>query len=394
MQNWNKGVLPYSDFVDLFRKSRTQFAVGEMWGKSVRSASMFYRYTRDPELKKILEGTVKDLLSTQYPNGSISCSPMEQQPNGPKGDLWEQKHTMLGLEDYYEWVNPDPAVLQSLIKQADCIIDQVGKAPKADIKKMGWSSQKIESSTVLEPIMRLYHLTGFQHYLDFGTYIYESGGAQDYNLFENTFNVEPYKMAGNYPKAYEMTSLFEGLAEYYRVTGKPEVKQMLVNYFNNIREKEITIVGNGGGDQPYHPRVKGEAWDNTAFEQTNPDIERMMETYTGVTWMKFCSQMLRLTGESSAADYIEKYIYNGLIGALKPSGDEFSYVTLLNGIKVNENGWGKSFGDLHVTCCDLSGSVGLSYIPFSSITSSDAGPVVNLYNAADLTTKTPGGGKC
>lgn len=392
MNNWNKGVIPYTTFVDFFREGRTQFAVGEMWGKSARSASMFYRYTGDLELKKILDETVKDLLSTQHLNGSISCSPMEKQPEGPTGDLWERKYVMLGLQDYYDWVNPDPAVLESLIRQADCIIEQVGKAPKAEINQMGWSPEKIESSTVLEPIMRLYHMTGYQRYLDFATYIIEAGGAKNYNVFENAYNnVEPYKMAGTYPKAYEMTSLFEGLVEYYRATGKPEVKKMLDNYYNNIRAKEITIIGNGGADQPYHPKVMGEAWDNTAFEQTNPDIERMMETCVGVTWMKFCSQLMRLTGESSPVDQIEKYIYNGLLGAMKPSGDGFSYVNLLNGKKVNAKGWGRQFNGLHVTCCNLSGPIGLSYIPFIAVTRSESGLVVNLYNAAKVVTHTPSG---
>lgn len=392
INHWNKGVLPYGAFVDLFRNGRTQFAVGEMWGKAVRSGSMFYRYTQDPELKRILDETVRDLLSTQHPNGSISCSPVEKQPEGPTGDLWERKYVMLGLMDYYDWVNRDPAILESLVRQADCILDQVGNGPKAAINQMGWSSEKIESSTILEPIMRLYQMTGFKRYLDFANYIIETGGARNFNLFENAYNnVEPYKMAGNYPKAYEMTSLFEGVVKYYRATGKPEVKQMLDNYYNNISTREITIIGNGGADQPYHPKVMGEAWDNTALEQTNPDIKRMMETCVGVTWMKFCSQMMRLTGESSPVDQIEKYIYNGLLGAMKPTGDGFSYVNLLNGKKVNDSGWGRHFDHLHVTCCNLSGPIGLSYIPYIAVTNSDQGPVVNLYNAAEVTTTTPSG---
>ena len=392
LNNWNKGVIPYESLVDIFREGRTQFAVGEMWGKAVRSASMFYRYTGDPELKTTLEETVIDLLSTQHPNGSISCTPMDKQPESATGDLWERKYVMLGLQDYYEWVNRDPKVLESLIRQADCIIDQVGEAPKAAINLMGWSPEKIESSTVLEPIMRLYNMTGYQRYLDFAAYIIKAGGAENHDIFKNAYNnVLPYKLAGGYPKAYEITSLFEGLVEYYRATGKPEIKQMIDNYYNNVSTKEITIIGNGGADQPNYPKVRGEAWDNTAFEQTNPDIERMMETCVGVTWMKYCSQMMRLYGSSAPFDQIEKYIYNGLLGAMKPTGDGFSYVNLLNGKKVNASGWGRHFDNLHVTCCNLSGPVGLSYIPFMAITNTDLGPVVNLYNAADITTNTPKG---
>ena len=84
--NWNKGRLPYDEFVNFFRThAAPQFALGEMWGKAVRSGSMFYRYTKDPELKTILDNTVQDLLSTQNENGSISCTPVDQQPGAPGG---------------------------------------------------------------------------------------------------------------------------------------------------------------------------------------------------------------------------------------------------------------------------------------------------------------------
>ena len=102
IDHWNKGVVPYAAMVDFFRNGRSQFALGEMWGKAVRSGCMFYRYTADPELKEILSQTVKDLLSTVRPNGSISCVPPEKQPDGPGGDLWERKYVLLGLDRYYD----------------------------------------------------------------------------------------------------------------------------------------------------------------------------------------------------------------------------------------------------------------------------------------------------
>lgn len=396
IENWNKGELPYEEFVDFFRDGRPQFALGEMWGKAVRSAAMFYRYTNDPRLKQILDETVKDLLTTQRQNGSISCVEIEQQPE--ESELWERKYVMLGLQEYYEWVHEDPMVLDALVKQADNIISLVGPAPKTSIVDVGWSATNIghepchiESSTLLEPFMKLYKMTGEQRYLDFATYIIESGGTKHHNVFENALNnVKPWEMAGHYPKAYEMTSLFEGLAEYYRVTGVEKYKTILLNYFNNICTHEISIIGNGGSDMPYHPYVAGEAWGNTALEQTNPDIARMMETCTGVTWMKFCSQMLRITGDPTIVDYIEKYAYNGLIGAMKPTGDGFSYVNLFNGSKVTDLGWGWKFGDFQVTCCNLNGPMGLAYIPFIAVMNSETGPVINLYNKAETTFQTPG----
>mgnify|MGYP005755124127 FL=1 len=390
IEHWNKGVVPYAKFVDFFRNGRRKFALGEMWGKSVRSGCMFYRYTGDPELKRLLEATVKDLLTTERSNGSISCVPEDRQPDGPGGDLWERKYVLLGLQEYYDRVDADPQVLASMIRQADCIISQIGDAPKTPITDLGWSPNRIESSTLLEPFMKLYKRTGEQRFLDFAAYIVRSGGSKGYDIFQQAYdNVEPHEMGGPYPKAYEMMSLFEGLTEYYRCTGDERWKQTLLNLYENIRTKEITLIGNGGGDQPYHPAVMGEAWDHTAYEQTNPDITRMMETCVGVTWLKLCSQILRLTGKPSTVDDIEKYIYNGLLGAMKPTGDGFSYVNLLNGQKVNTRGWGTSFGDLNVTCCNLNGPMGLAYIPYVAVMEHGEGPVVNLYNAANVTMTTP-----
>ncbi|MDR3140728.1 MAG: glycoside hydrolase family 127 protein [Tannerellaceae bacterium] len=402
--NWNKGDVPYEETVEFFRTGRKQFALGEMWGKLVRSGSLFYRYTADPELKTILDAAVADILSTQRPNGSISCVPPEQQPE--TSDLWERTYVLIALQDYYDYVEQKPEILESMKRQVDCLISQIGKPPKTRIIDVGWShggfgKNHIESSTLLEPVVRLYKMTGEKRYLDFAEYIVSEGGCLEANLFEAAYNnVPPYKMCEIYPKAYEMTSLFEGLAEFYRCTDNHYYKQCTLNFFESVRKHEITIIGNGGADQPYHPTVAGEAWGNAAIEQTNPNMTRMMETCTGVTWMKYCSHLLRLEGNPQCAGEIEKYVYNGLIGAMRPDGRGFSYVNLLNGVKTNDHGWGWEFdsrygGKLHVTCCNLNGPEGLAYIPYIAVMyepdSQNPAYVINLYNAATVKTKTPKG---
>ncbi len=398
--HWHKGNVPYHEFAAFFRNGRSQFALGEMWGKFVRSGAMQYRHSPDPGLKAILDSAVKDILATERANGSISCVPVERQPAGGDGvtkpdcgDLWERKYVMLGMEDYYDWVERNPAVLASLERQARCLADQIGPKPKMDVRDAGWSANHVESSTLLEPFMRLWKMTGRAQYLDFARYLVACGGAKGSDLVQMAHdNVPPHLMGGAYPKAYETTSYFEGLVEYFRATGDERVGRAVRNYFNLVLERELTIVGNGGGDQPYHPKVMGEAWDCTAAEQTNPDMKRMMETCTGVTWMKFASQILRLTGDVRAMDAIERYVYNGLIGAMKPEGDGFSYVNLLNGRKVTNKGWGWKFPSGPVTCCNLNGPMGLAYIPFVAVMQAGYGPVVNLYNAGTAVARTPSGG--
>ena len=392
IDGWILGDVPYHDFSRLFREGRPKFATGEMWGKFVRSGCMFYRYSHDEAIKERMKECVLEILAAERENGSISCSPVAAQPDGRGGDLWERKYVMLGLEGYYVDVERDTAVLESLKRQADAIISQVGASPKVDVRDQGWSPNHVESSTLLEPFMRLFGLTGEKRYLDFAKYLVDCGGAKGSDLVQMAFdNVPPHLMGGVYPKAYETTSYFEGLADYWRATGDERVRRAVLNYFVLVRDRELTIVGNGGADQPFHPRVCGEAWSDTAREQTNPDIKRMMETCTGVTWMKFCSHILRMTGDCSAAEAIETYVYNGLVGAMKPDGKGFSYVNLLDGEKVTNRGWGWEFGGKRVTCCNLNGPMGLAYIPYVAVMQSADGAVLNLYNAMSAKAKTPSG---
>ena len=391
VENWAKGVMPYDSVVELFRTGRKQFALGEMVGKAIRTNALMYRYTRDEELRDLTKDVVYSLIGTMKPNGSISCTAVENQPGGTDGDIWERKYVLLALSQYYLDVDQDPKVLDAMEKEAASVMTQIGPQTGVSIKDFGWSDNHIESSTILEPIMRLYYITGKQEYLDYAAYIVDCGGGLGKNMFQAVRDGDPLTSVGQpYPKAYEMTSLWEGLVEYYRATGDPVLLETIEKYFRSVKENEITIIGNGGADV-YWPKVCGEAWSNTAVEQTNPSVVRMMETCVGVTWIKYCSQYLRLTGDPSAVDAIEKYIYNGLLGAMRPDGKGFSYVNLLNGEKVTNYGWGWNFDGLPVTCCNLNGPTGLAYIPYVAVMQDAEGPVVNLYNAGKAVAKTAKG---
>lgn len=393
-RGWVLGDVPYEEFASFFAKGHPKYATGEMWGKYMRSACRYYRECRNPEVRRRVDQCLAAILKTQRENGSISCAEIGSQPDGPGGDLWERKYVMLGLEAYYEDVCRDPRVLESLKRQADCIMAQIGPHPKADVRDLGWSPNHIESSTLLEPFVVLHRLTGEKRYLDFAGYLFRAGGAKKYDLVKAAHDgVLPHRMGGVYPKAYETTSYFEGLAEYVRMTGDAYAKSAVNRYFEMVLTNELTIAGNGGADLPYHPRVCGEGWGHTAFEQGNPHVHRMMETCTGVTWLKFASHILRMNGDVRAVEAIERYAYNGLIGAMKPDGAGFSYVNLLNGEKTTDTGWGWNFGERRVTCCNLNGPMGLAYLPSLAIMTSREGPIINLYESLDCTLATPSGSR-
>ena len=208
IEHWNKGVVPYRKLMDFYVKGAPVFALGEMWAKAVRSGSMLYGYTHDAALKSILEQTVEEVFGVVRSNGTIATVPPERQPYGKGGDMWERKYVLLGLSQYYAHVKQDPRVLKLMIDEANSIVDQIGPSPKTPMSTQGWSHNGIESYTVMEPMMRMYQLTGDRKYLDFCTYLVQEGGCRGADLFQEAFdNVLPRKMGAGYPKAYEMLSL-------------------------------------------------------------------------------------------------------------------------------------------------------------------------------------------
>lgn len=390
--------LHYPAMVDYFRNRTNPFAAGEFWGKTVRSACLSYQYQPDAKLKEILDKTVEDLLSTQTPDGCISARTYDEQPKS--SDLWERKYVLLGLLHYYE-IDPKPEVLEAMKREADYTVAQIGLAPKVRIVDTGWAFEGIESSTILEPIMKLYNLTGDEKYLEFGRYIVEQeGGCKRESIFEAAYKgAAPKDIGGNgnpkesIAKAYESMSCFEGLTEYFRVTSNDHWKDAALTYYESIIEHEITIIGSGGGDKPYNLGPgHGEQWNNLALEQTNPDINRMMETCVTVTWVKFCYQLLRLTGDSKIADQIEKTLYNALAAAQKPTGDNYDYYQRLNGRRgAGDIGFSYDIEGFPLSCCTANGPMGLALIPFFAVMESDAGPLVNLYAPFSASIKTPAG---
>ena len=194
----------------------------EYWGKMMRGGCFTYQTTRDPALYQALEATVRDMLTAQDALGRFSTYSPEKEFDG--WDIWGRKYILLGMQYFLE-ICPNEAlrtdILAALRRHADYMIEKLGPADegKLEINEATSHWHGLNSSSVLEPFVRLYNLTGEQKYLDFAAYIVERGGTSIANIFEMAYEdrLDPYQ----YPvtKAYEMMSCFEGLLEYYRVTG-------------------------------------------------------------------------------------------------------------------------------------------------------------------------------
>ncbi len=367
---------------------------GEYWGKTMRGAALVYSYTQNKELYDIMEKTVRDMIASADENGRISSYAVNHEFEA--WDIWGRKYVLLGMQYFIEVCTDETLIgeaVQSMCAQVDYIMSKIG--PKEEGKKPITSATRhwrgLNSSSLLEPVARLYSITGNKKYLDFATYIVNEGGMDVANVFDLAY--ENKLRLWQYPatKAYEMTSCFEGLLEYYRIVGNEKHKTALINYANAVLEDEFTIIGTSG--------CTHELFDHCSVRQANTTNGlKVQETCVTVTLMKFFWQLTLLTGDPKYADAFEISLYNAYIGAIntdkviEPSiKEQFppevqeplpfdSYSPLTAGTRGNGVGGLMKLSDGHYYgCCACIGSAGFGVAAKMLLLSSDDGFAMNLY---------------
>lgn len=381
---------------------------GEYWGKCMRGAAFVYSYTKNPKLYEVMAKTVRDMMrcGRDAEGGRISSYGISHE--FCHWDIWSRKYVLLGMQYFYE-ICGDAALREEIIAsmrtQADCIIEKIGPRAtgKKQITKASHHWRGLNSSSLLEPIVRLYSLTNDKKYFDFAEYIVSEGGTDVVNIFELAYNNDfaPYQ----YPitKAYEMTSCFEGLLEFYRITGIEKYKTAIVNFANKILETDFTVIGCCG--------CTHELFDHSTVRQANTTNGSVMqETCVTVTLMKFFYQLHILTGDSKYVDAFETSLYNAYLGSintekviepslaaehpdwvLEPLPFD-SYSPLTAGTRGNKIGGLKLMSDNHYYgCCACIGAAGIGLVTkLGALVSNDA-VILNLYIDGEIKLTLPSG---
>ena len=382
---------------------------GEYWGKMMRGACFVYSYTHDDELYKILEETVIDMLSVADDDGRISSYTREKEFIG--WDMWCRKYVLLGLQYFLEICNDkslSKRIVDTMCGCLDYVLQYVGedKIGICHTSSHGWRG--LNAASILEPVVRLYMITGKTEYIDFAKHIVDAGGTDIANLIDIAYEdkTDPYQ----YPitKAYEMISFFEGVLEYYRATGDEKYKTACVNFARRLAEAETTVIGGVGSTE--------ELFDHAAVRQADKPLHNVMqETCVTVTWMKFCMQILMITGDMRFADYYERAFYNAYLGAVNFDGNiqtglksqlkkypdaiieklPFdSYSPLRADVRGKAVGGLKVMRDNHLYgCCVAIGSAGIGTFHKVAVMKSKFGIAINLYANGKVSATTPSGEK-
>ena len=394
-------------FVNQFREEDADYDGGwrgEYWGKCMRGAAFVYSYTKNPELYEILKKTVLDMIASgrESDGGRISSYALSHEYC--HWDIWSRKYVLLGMQYFYE-ICEDEALREKIVEsmkiQADCIMAKIGprEEGKTPITKATPHWRGLNSSSLLEPIVRLYSLTKEQKYFDFAEYIVSEGGTDVVNIFELAYKNEFYPYQYPVTKAYEMTSCFEGLLEFYRITGIEKYKTAIINFADKILESDFTVIGCCG--------CTHELFDHSTVRQANTTNGKVMqETCVTVTLMKFFYQLHIITGNSKYVDAFETSLYNAYLGSIttekvieptlpnehpdwkfEPLPFD-SYSPLTAGMRGTKIGGLKVMSDKHsYGCCACIGAAGIGLVTKLQALTANDGIVINLYvnGTADVT---------
>jgi DUF1680 family protein len=332
---------------------------GEHVGKWLHAATLAWVNTGDATLRQKLDYVAAELIKCQLEDGYLGT--YLEKDRWTEWDVWAHKYNLIGLITYMRYTgNLEP--LSACRRMADLLCKTFGdEHGQRDIIKAG-QHMGMAPTSVLEPMVLLYRLTGEPRYLDFCRYILRAWEHPNGpKIISTLLTAKRVDMVGN-AKAYEMLSCLNGALEYYRTTGEPKLLEACLNAWEDIVRNRLYLTGAASYGEFFR--------DDFDF----PNVANVGETCVTVTWLQFNAQLLRLTGEARFAEQLEHVILNQLFGAQCCDGSAWGYYVQMEGKKPYSS-------TLDGHCCLSSGPRGVALIPTFAVTTDADGVVVNLYDA-------------
>jgi len=320
-----------------------QTYIGEHAGKYIQTATNTWLTTGNKELKQNLDNVVRQLISTQLPDGYLGT--YLPKDYWTQWDVWSHKYNMIGLLTYYRATGYLPA-FEASKKMGNLLCRVFGENPDQKNLNLSGYHQGMAPCSVLEPMIDLYRLTGDEQYFKFCQYI-----IRDYDLEGGSKLIKTLLEKGNVretanAKAYEMLSNLVGVLKMYKLTADANYLRACITAWNDVRTKRLYITGTASSHEHFQ--------DDFYFPFENAD--RMGEGCVTTTWIQFSLDLFRTTGNARFMDEIERSIYNHLPAAENPQSGCVSYYTPLEGKLPHSCALGSS-------CCLSSVPRGISYIP-------------------------------
>jgi hypothetical protein len=349
---------------------------GEFAGKYLISAVQALRISRDAQLQAFIKSFVADLIATQDTDGYLGPFPKSEAMMGKgRWDLWGQYHCMLGLYLWHKETG-DAEALAACRKTADLFCRTFLDGGKRVIQ--AGSEEMNESSIHIFTL--LYRETGTPRYLQMAQAIekdWQTPPSGDY-----VRSALAGKAFYQCPKPrWESLHGIQGVAELYFITGDANYRKAFEQIWWSIVEGDRHNTGGfSSGEQA----------------TGNPYDPRPIETCGTIAWMAVTQDMLRMTGDSRAADELELSTWNAVLGAQNASGRWWTYNTPMDGQRkasAHDIVFQARPGSPELNCCSVNGPRGLGILSEWAVMSRKEGVVLNYYGPSSFTVAAPSGRK-
>lgn len=326
------------------RKPGSHPWIGEHIGKWMHAATLAWATTGDAALRAKLDRAAAELIKAQEPDGYLGTYTPDKRFGlypGSDWDVWSHKYNLMGLLTYHQYTG-NPAALEACRRMGDLLLATFGPGKKSILA--AGTHVGMAATSVLEPMVLLYRLSGDERYLGFARYIIASWDEPNGpRILSTLLTAKAVNKTAN-GKAYEMLSNLVGLCELARATGEQRFLEAALNAWEDIVARRLYLTGSASQGEHFH----------ADHELPNGMGAAVAETCVTTTWVQLNAQLLRLTGQARFGDELERTLYNHLAAAQRPDGAQWCYFTSLEGAKPYGPG---------INCCVSSGPRGMALAP-------------------------------
>ncbi|MBN2476974.1 MAG: glycoside hydrolase family 127 protein [Pirellulales bacterium] len=339
---------------------------GEFVGKYLISGAQAMRMSDDPKLRQTLQGVVDRLLRLQAEDGYLGPWPKHERLRG-HWDLWGHYHVMLGLMLWHQQTGDKQARLA-----AERIADLVCNTCLDTGFRVVDAGSPEMNMAISHGMARLYRKAGNPRYRRMAEEVLKDFEAAGDYYRAGLAGEEFYRTPR--PR-WESLHSVQALVELYRITGDESFRTSFLHHWASIRRFDVR---NTGGFS------SGEQATGTPYEDSP------IETCCVVAWQAVMIDALRLTGDPTIADDIERTTLNAMLGAQHPSGAWCTYDTPMNGQRIPSHvhiRFQAREDTPHLNCCSVNGPRGYGTIGEWGVMRSDQGPVVNYYGPMEASVR-------
>jgi len=354
---------------------------GEFAGKYLTGAVQVLRATGDPRLKAWLKEFVPRLIGFQAEDGYLGPRTKECRLTNMNSlgaltwDTWSHYHLMLGLMLWHEETR-DKQALACATRIADCICRKYLGRKRTRLVDTGSTEMNLAP---VHGLAMLYRKTKQERHLKMALQIVDEFAATD----------KKGPLAGDYlrqglsgaeffetPKPrWESLHPMMGLAELYWITGEEQYRQAFTHLWWSIAK--LDRHNNGGF-------TSGEK------AQGDPYNSDGIETCCTIAWQAMSVEMLKMTGDSIAADELELSTLNSAVGMHSATGRWCTYNTPMNGVRrcfTTDHNWQAREGSPELNCCSANSSRAFGLLSDWALMKDRQGLILNYYGPSTMTAK-------